>query len=40
MIILIKCVKEDSFYVNYKVDEFDFNTKEIIVYEYEVEMGI
>ena len=36
----LKFVKEDSFYVNYKVDEFDFNTKEIIVYEYEVEMGI
>lgn len=36
----LKFVKEDSFYVNYKVDEFDFSTKEIIVYEYEVEMGI
>lgn len=36
----LKFVKEDSFYVNYKVDEFDFNTKEIVVYEYEVEMGI
>lgn len=34
----LKFVKEDSFYVNYKVDEFDFNTKEIVVYEYE--MGI
>lgn len=33
----LKFLKEDSFYVNYKVDEFDFNTKEIIVYEYEVE---
>lgn len=36
----LKFVKEDSFYVNYKMDEFDFNTKEIVVYEYEVEMGI
>lgn len=34
----LKFIKEDSFYVNYKVDEFDFNTKEIVVYEYE--MGI
>lgn len=33
----LKFVKEDSFYVNYKVDEFDFSTKEIVVYEYEVE---
>ncbi len=32
----LKFVKEDSFYVNYKVDEFDFNTKEIVVYEYNV----
>ena len=34
----LKFIKEDSFYVNYKVEEFDFNTKEIVVYEYE--MGI
>ena len=34
----LKFIKEDSFYVNYKADEFDFNTKEIVVYEYE--MGI
>ena len=34
----LKFIKEDSFYVNYKADEFNFNTKEIVVYEYE--MGI
>ena len=33
----LKFAKEESFYVNYKVDEFDFNTKEIVVYEYDVE---
>ena len=33
----LKFAKEESFYVNYKVDEFDFNTKEIVVYEYNVE---
>ena len=32
----LKFAKEESFYVNYKVDEFDFNTKEIVVYEYDV----
>ena len=33
----LKFVKEDNFYVNYKMDEFDFDTKEIVVYEYNVE---
>ena len=33
----LKFVKEDSFYVNYKMNEFDFDTKEIVVYEYNVE---
>ena len=33
----LKFAKEESFYVNYKVNEFDFNTKEIVVYEYNVE---
>ena len=33
----LKFAKEDIFYVNYKVNEFDFNTKEIVVYEYNVE---
>lgn len=33
----LKFVKEDNFYVNYKMNEFDFDTKEIVVYEYNVE---
>lgn len=33
----LKFAKEESFYVNYKVNEFDFNTKEIVVCEYNVE---
>lgn len=33
----LKFIKEDSFYVNYKVNEFEFSTKEIVVYEYDVE---
>ena len=32
----LKFLKEESFFVNYKVNEFDFNTKEIVVYEYDV----
>ena len=30
----LKFVKEDTFYMNYKVNEFDFATKEIEIYEY------
>ena len=30
-------VKEESFYINYKIDEFEYGTKQIVVYEYEVE---
>ena len=26
---------EDSFYMNYKINEFEYGTKEIIIYEYE-----
>lgn len=33
----LKFVKENTFYVNYKIDEFDYGTKEIVVYEYDVE---
>ena len=33
----LKFVKENIFYVNYKIDEFDYGTKEIVVYEYDVE---
>ena len=33
----LKFVKENLFYVNYKIDEFDYGTKEIVVYEYDVE---
>ena len=33
--INLRFVKEDSFYINYRIDEFDFGTKEVIVYEYE-----
>ena len=32
----LQFVKEDSFYMNYKINEFEFGTKEIVVYEYEV----
>ena len=32
----IEFVKEDNFYINYKIDEFDFGTKQIQVFEYEV----
>ena len=34
----LKFVKEDNFYVNYKMNEFDFDTKEIVVYEYNTEI--
>ena len=33
----LKFVKEENFYINYKVNEFDFNTKQIQVYEYDAE---
>ena len=32
----IEFVKENNFYINYKIDEFDFGTKQIQVFEYEV----
>ena len=32
----LEFVKEDSFNLNYKLNEFEFGTKEIKVYEYEV----
>ena len=32
--IKIEFEKEDSFYINYKVDEFEYATKEIRIYEY------
>ncbi len=31
----LQFVKEDSFYMNYKISEFEFGTKEIVVYEYD-----
>ena len=33
----LKFVKEEDFYINHKVSEFNINTKQIQVYEYEVE---
>ena len=33
----LKYVKEENFYINYKVNEFDINTKQVQVYEYDVE---
>lgn len=33
----LKFSKEESFYINYKIDEFDYGTKEIVVYEYEMQ---
>lgn len=33
----LKLVKEETFYINHKENEFDFSTKEIKVYEYDVE---
>lgn len=33
----LKYVKEENFYINYKVNEFDINTKQVQVYEYEIE---
>ena len=35
--LILKFINEENFYINHKVDEFDFNTKQIQVYEYEVE---
>ena len=32
----LKFSKEESFYINYKIDEFDFGTKEIVIYEYDM----
>ncbi len=37
--VKLKFVKEENFYINYKVNEFDFNTKQVQVYEYDVENG-
>ena len=33
----LKLVKEETFYINHKENEFDFSTKEIKVYEYDAE---
>lgn len=33
----LKFINEKNFYINHKVDEFDFTTKQIQVYEYEAE---
>lgn len=33
----LKFSKEESFYINYKIDEFDYGTKEIVVYEYKMQ---
>ena len=33
----LKFSKEESFYINYQIDEFDYGTKEIVVYEYEMQ---
>ena len=30
-------VKEESFYINYKIDEFEYGTKQVQVYEYGME---
>ena len=35
----LKFIQEESFYINYKIDEFDYGTKEIVVYEYDMELN-
>ena len=30
-------VKEENFYINYEIDEFEYGTKQVLVYEYDVE---
>ena len=32
----LQFAKEDSFYINYKINEFEFGTKELVIYEYDV----
>ena len=34
----LKCIKEDSFYMNYKLNEYEYGTKKIFVYEYEADL--
>lgn len=34
-----KFIKEENFYINYEMNEFEYRTKEIKIYEYEVEKG-
>ena len=33
----VKYIKEENFYINYRIDEFKYGTKQIQIYEYEVE---
>lgn len=34
----LKYIKEDSFYMNYKLNEYEYGTKKIFVYEYEADL--
>ena len=34
----LKYIKEDSFYINYKLNEYEYGTKKIFVYEYEADL--